>query len=519
MTVDDGTAGRTPRAPEDAPEDAGAGRRRGNTALKALRLSRHWTQAEFAAEFEAVSRSLGKVLSLSVRQVRRWESEDPPCPLPAYQRVLEEIFGVSVAQMGFQVGWSAPWAPRPEPSQHRPPPAVPVPRAPQAEAGLAHEGEAGGAGQHGRMAGLLRTRAADRSGGHDPVKRREFVTSAAVALSIAGAGGASEADAAAPGRYADGVDPAGKAVPFDRQMVDGYEFITHQQRTLYWTVPPARMYQPAVAHAQLGAALLSGTGPQTQRERLASSLAEASLLAVRLAYFDLKRADQARLHGRNALIAAREADDHQLASAILAHLAFIPAYENKPGDARDLMRAAYAHAARGVTPAQRSWLHAVDAEVEAKIGDPRRSVDLIGRAEDAIAERSGGDQVPEWLDFYDPTRLNGFKGFCHANGGNPDLARDALLASLMALKPAEAKQRTIVLADMADIAVQTKEIDEACKTLVRALDNLDAHWYGMGWDRIRGVRTKLEPYADSRVVRELDIRMHSSWPGTMRLTA
>lgn len=518
MTVDDGTAGSVPRGPDDPPEESGAGRRRGNTALKALRLSRHWTQAEFAEEFETVSRALGKVLSLSVRQVRRWESEDPPCPLPAYQRVLEEIFGVSVAQMGFQVGWSVPWAPRPEPSQQQPSQPAPAPRAPQETAVPAHHGEAGGA-EHGRMAGLLRTRTADRSGGHDPVKRREFVASAAVALSIAGAGEAPQAAAAEPNRFADGVDPAGKAVPFDRQMVDGYEFITNQQRTLYWTVPPARMYQPAVAHAQLGAALLSGTGPQAQRERLAGSLAEASLLAVRLAYFDLKRADQAKLHGRNALIAAREADDHQLASAILAHLAFIPAYENKPGEARDLMRAAYAHAARGVTPAQRSWLHAVDAEVEAKIGDAKRSVDLIGRAEDAIAERGGGDQVPEWLDFYDPTRLNGFKGFCHANGGNPDLAREALLASLMALKPSEAKQRTIVLADMADIAVQTKEIEEACKTLVRALDNLDAHWYGMGWDRIRNVRTKMETYADSRVVRELDIRMHSSWPGTMRLTA
>src|ERR1041384_5418009 len=58
----------------------------GNTALKALRLSRHWTQAEFAAEFEKASRALGKVLSLSVRQVRRWESDDPPCRLPPPRR-------------------------------------------------------------------------------------------------------------------------------------------------------------------------------------------------------------------------------------------------------------------------------------------------------------------------------------------------------------------------------------------------------------------------------------------------
>jgi tetratricopeptide (TPR) repeat protein len=483
----------------------------GNTALKALRLSRHWTQAEFATEFEMVSRALGKVLSLSVRQVRRWESIDPPCPLPAYQRVLEEVFGVSVAQMGFQVGWTVPWAPRPEPERVQTGRALPTD-------GVG-AGGAGGEGEHGRMAGLCRVaQPADRSGGLDPVRRRDFVTSA-VALSVA----AGTADAAygasgdAGGRLAAASDPASKAVPFDRGMVDGYEFITGQQRSLYWMVPPARMYQPAVAHAQLGAALLAGSGPQVQRARLAAALAQASLLAARLAYFDLKKPDQARLHYRNALIAAREADDHQLGSAILAHMAFIPAYDGQAGEARDLMRAAYAHAARGVSVSQRSWLHAVDGEVEAKLGDGKRSIELISRAEDAF---EGPEAVPDpnWLDYYDRTRLNAFKGFCHLTGGSPEAAREALQCSLMALKPAEAKQRTIVLADLADICVKTKEIDEACATLGRALENLDAHWYAMGWDRILGVRRNLEPHHDTRMVRELDVRLHSSWPGTMRLT-
>ena len=485
----------------------------GNTALKALRLSRHWTQAEFAAEFEKVSRSLGKVLSLSVRQVRRWESEDPPCPLPAYQRVLEEIFGVSVAQMGFQVGWSVPWAPRPEPSQ---PPTDAAGRPPLIAEGPEGDGGAGGA-QHGRMAGLCRTRPGGSSGGHDPVKRREFVTSAAAALTVAGAADTAYGAEAAE-RLPVANDPAGRAVPFDRQMVDGYEFITAQQRQLYWTVPPARMYQPAVAHAQLGAALLAGTGPAVQRSRLAGSLAEASLLAARLAFFDLKRGDQARLHYRNALVAAREADDHQLGSAILAHLAFIPAFDQKPGESRDLMRAAYAHAARGVSAVQRSWLHAVDAEIEARLSDNKRAVDLIGRAEEALSDQ-GRSQVPdpEWLDYYDATRLNGFKGFCHINGGSPELAQEALLCSLMSLKPNEAKQRTIVLADMADIQVRVKEIEAACTTLGRALENLDKHWYAIGWDRIYNVRKKLDSFDDTRYVRELDMRMNSSWGATMRL--
>jgi hypothetical protein len=484
----------------------------GNTALRALRLSRHWTQAEFAAEFEKSSRTLGKVLSLSVRQVRRWESEDPPCPLPAYQRVLEDIFGVSVAQMGFQVGFEVPWAPRPD--QGRLHGAGPSPA--ETRDGSSN-GEAGGTVEHGRVAGLCRTtQPADRSGGHDPVRRREFVTSAVAGLAVAGtADSAYGATDTAP-RPATASDPANRAVPFDRGMVDGYEFITTQQRTLYWMVPPARMYQPAVAHAQLGAALLSGSGPENQRARLAGSLAQASLLAARLAHWDLQKADQARLHYRNALIAAREADDHEIASAILGHLAFIPAFAGQPGEARDLMRAAYAHAARGVSRAQRSWLHAVDAEVEARLGDPKRSIDLIKRAEETLAGPADIDD-PQWQDYYDYTRLNGFKGFCHMTGGSPDLAREALQNSLMALKPAEAKQRTVVLADLADICVRTKEIDQAAATLGRALENLDSHWYAVGWERILTVWSKLEPYRDTRTVQDLDNRIHSSWPASVRL--
>jgi tetratricopeptide (TPR) repeat protein len=435
----------------------------GSTTLRALRLSRHWTQVEFAAEFEKASRGLGKVLSLSVRQVRRWESEGPPCPLPAYQRVLEEIFGVSVTQMGFQVGFEVPWAP------------VPV------------------------------------------LDRLPRVDAPASRLAVEPVVAASETSAEAGLRLSSAADPAGRAVPFDRGMVDGYQFITAQQLTLYWMVPPARMYQQAVAHAQLGAALLSGTGPENQRARLADSLAQVSLLAARLAHWDLQNVDQARRQYRNALIAAREAGDHEIASAILGHLALIPAYGEQPAEARDLMRAAYAHAARGVSKGQQSWLHAVDAEVESRLGDPKRAIDLITRAEDAFWAGASDRDDPQWQDYYDSTRLNGFKGFCHLNAGNADKAREALQNSLMALKPSDAKQRTVVLADLAGIYVQSKEVDQACAILGLALENLDAHWYAFGRARIETVWESLQARHGSRPVRELDNRIRSSWPASIRL--
>jgi tetratricopeptide (TPR) repeat protein len=73
----------------------------GNLAFKAARGRRGWTQEEFAESFQAAARKLGLNLALSARQVRRWESDDPPWPQPPYRRVLEELFSVPITALGF----------------------------------------------------------------------------------------------------------------------------------------------------------------------------------------------------------------------------------------------------------------------------------------------------------------------------------------------------------------------------------------------------------------------------------
>ena len=98
-----------PQVPPPPATRAGAGAgaaAASNSALRQLRLRRFWTQADFAAAFEARPRQIGRPLSLSVRQVRRWESDNPPLPLPAYQAVLEALFGVPIERMGFQPQWA-----------------------------------------------------------------------------------------------------------------------------------------------------------------------------------------------------------------------------------------------------------------------------------------------------------------------------------------------------------------------------------------------------------------------------
>lgn len=68
------------------------------TARRTLGLH---SQAGFADAFEEHALAMGMRLAVSVRQVRRWESADPPYPTPDYRRVLEDFFGRPLAALGF----------------------------------------------------------------------------------------------------------------------------------------------------------------------------------------------------------------------------------------------------------------------------------------------------------------------------------------------------------------------------------------------------------------------------------
>ncbi|MFD8622646.1 hypothetical protein ACFV4E_01930 [Streptomyces hygroscopicus] len=75
-----------------------------NRTLASLRRKAGYTQASFVAAFAREAARLGFDASVSVRQLRRWESESPPpLPHPSQQAVLEVVFGLPLAEMGFDV--------------------------------------------------------------------------------------------------------------------------------------------------------------------------------------------------------------------------------------------------------------------------------------------------------------------------------------------------------------------------------------------------------------------------------
>jgi hypothetical protein len=69
--------------------------------------------------------------------------------------------------------------------------------------------------------------------------------------------------------------------------VTEYLGITASHRRLYFLVPGTRLHKAVAAHADLGTSMLNSV-PESSRTHLAESVAESSLLAGRIEFFDLR---------------------------------------------------------------------------------------------------------------------------------------------------------------------------------------------------------------------------------------
>ncbi len=74
------------------------------TVFRRLCKERQWGRPEvFLKVYAKVAAGLGEPEQVTARQFHRWRQPAPPCPGPSRQRVLEEMFGMPLEQLGFAV--------------------------------------------------------------------------------------------------------------------------------------------------------------------------------------------------------------------------------------------------------------------------------------------------------------------------------------------------------------------------------------------------------------------------------
>jgi hypothetical protein len=295
-----------------------------------------------------------------------------------------------------------------------------------------------------------------------------------------------------------------------------YVTITSAYRHMYWTVPPAQLHDNVAAHVRLGVGLMNSIS-EVARRPLAAAISESSLLAGRIEFFDMQIPQQAQESFVVALQAAQDAHDSLIGAAALAHMAFIPAFSGdsrRAEEAQDKIRAAREFARRGsASPEMRAWLDAVEAEAATRFGDARKALQLISHAEDIYAHEKP-QPSPAWLDWFSPVRLAGFKGNTLLTARQPQQARETLQRVLDSLPEEAVKQRSVILGDLAAVAVMENNPEEACRLAEMALEQLSRNWYATGMARVRAVRISLAQWESLPVVRRLDEKLYD-WNTTL----
>lgn len=307
----------------------------------------------------------------------------------------------------------------------------------------------------------------------DDVNRREFLKGAAL-LGLA---------ATNPFRPLDELTHLLHHPAIDPGTVAAFDAVVEGQRRIYWTAPPRPLFDAAAAHAQLGLDLLR-SGGGSNRPALARSVAHCSLIAGRLAFFDLAEPRVARRCFDIARDLADEAGDRPLRGAIFGHMAFLPGFSGDLANASAALVAAEDDA-RHAGPQTRAWLRCVRAEISARNGAAPEALAGVLRAEDDL-DAAGSD--PEWLDFFDASRLAGFTGYVQLLAGDHRAAVETLEGPGGHLPASAVKQRSVWLLDRA-CAHAPGDAHHALSLAGEAVENLHRHWYPTATDRVPALRS------------------------------
>lgn len=287
-----------------------------------------------------------------------------------------------------------------------------------------------------------------------------------------------------------------------REVVDRLDDLAVRYRSLYHSIAPATLVTPVMAHLETLTDLLGQKMTPAMRRHLFANKADVATIAGRLAFFDLSNSLGGRSYFHLALESAISAGDHLRAAAALGHMAFVPASERNLDTALGYLSAAEGHLLKQPYGPLRSWLAAVEAEIQANAGSAAAAEDAVDRARTALG--IGGFEEPPWFDYYDSVRLAGFAGYVSLRAGRFDEARKSLDEALNRLPRHAVKQRAVYLCDYATVQLHDGELDDACEAAGTAIDQLNRAGYATGSERLTGFRAALAPWSNSPAVRLLD---------------
>lgn len=305
-----------------------------------------------------------------------------------------------------------------------------------------------------------------------------------------------------------------EGTPLGTFALDQLERAVGRLARSYPSTAPSTLQPPVVQHLAAVTRLLSTPQRLEVRRRLIVIAGQLAGVAGNLC-FDLNDPDRAHSYFGVGDISAKESEDDDLASWLLATHSLVPIYHGKPKEALLLIETAQRPAQRGASPVRRAWLHALEARAHAAMGNVQRCLAALDRS-DRELDRGQAANINPVLDFFDEPRLLAIKGTCHLLLRQAGQAQVMLRRMLTLRSPADVKGRALAQLDLAQAHLYAGDIDESCTVAVEALSIPPEALVAPILRRAQELRVEMESTADSVVIRAFNeqVRYLSESRGT-----
>lgn len=268
--------------------------------------------------------------------------------------------------------------------------------------------------------------------------------------------------------------------------------------------------RPVVVHYlnSVVSGLLSGSYREGVGRELFGAVSRLTELAGYMA-IDTGQPGLAQRYYIQALRLSQAAGDRAYGGYVLAaSMSHLAAQLGNPREISQLARAAQEGARGRATPRAQSMFHAAEARGHALLGDRRAAQESVGRAEAELARCSpSSDEDPPWIAHFDEAYLADELAHCYRDLGDAEQAARAARRALDGHPQSRTRRRAIGLVLLATAQIQQREVEEGCRTGLRAAELLGTLRSDRGAEYLDDFQQRLEPYREEPVVREFGARL------------
>lgn len=248
--------------------------------------------------------------------------------------------------------------------------------------------------------------------------------------------------------------------------------------------------------------LLNASHPATIYERLCVLASENALLMGKT-FHDIREYDLAWEYYRFSLKLARDAHNTDLWATGAGRIALLLIYWGQPQQALPLLHEAQRQELHNQR--LRPWLFAIEAEIQAMMGDVDACLLCLDESKNVNLAISLADDTYE--TGFNPSRAAGYEGSCFVRLRLPERALPALNQAFGQCDPTSLRRQSTLLADIGTVYAQLGDVRTACSFILRALDVTEQTKSLVVLQRIYKGRGELDPWKESNEVKNLDERV------------